>query len=155
MEFGSRFHDYVRAEVREVMHSRPRCRTKRYANLTRHARWGCAPHGLVALRVRQRDPASAVRLALVRNHRRPETHQREFIDPPEKSWADWRDRLSLDVRVWFSSLRVTRSTGEEIPPQEFIDGGVRWWDGLYAGDPRSGGEGIAPVDQSNAPDLRH
>ncbi|MEV6037941.1 hypothetical protein AB0L65_42800 [Nonomuraea sp. NPDC052116] len=95
----------------------------------------------------------------------------EFINPPEEIWADWRERLSLDanlsedpaphvldlfqerssgsprhldLRVWFRELRVCRGAGEEVPLQEFIDGGVRWWDGLYAGDPRTTGKGIIP-----------
>jgi hypothetical protein len=50
----------------------------------------------------------------------------------------------LDVRVWFSTLRITHRSGDEVPLQEFIDGGVCWWDGLYAGDPRTGGKGIGP-----------
>jgi hypothetical protein len=94
----------------------------------------------------------------------------EFIDPSPQSWTGWRDRLSLDanlaaeqaphvlelfqegggsadphhldLRVWFSTLRVALRTGEEVPLQEFIEGGVRWWDGLHAGDPRTGGKGI-------------
>jgi hypothetical protein len=95
----------------------------------------------------------------------------EFIDPPEEHWAGWRERLSfdanlsedpaphvlelfqesgsgnlrhLDLRVWFRELRVYRSTGGEVPLQEFIDGGVRWWDRLHAGDPRTSGKGIFP-----------
>jgi hypothetical protein len=96
----------------------------------------------------------------------------EFIDPPDESWADWRDRLSLDaalssepvshvldlfqeggsgtprhldLRIWFRDLHVMRRTGEQIPLPEFIDGGVRWWDGLHADDPRTGGKGIVPA----------
>ncbi|MFF5229529.1 hypothetical protein [Dactylosporangium sp. NPDC000521] len=96
----------------------------------------------------------------------------EFIDSPSQRWAAWRHRLSLDghlstepaphvlelfqegcsdsprhldLRVWFSTLLVTHRTGEEISLQEFIDGGTRWWDGLHAGDPRTGGKGIAPL----------
>ena len=95
----------------------------------------------------------------------------EFINPPEESWAGWRGRLSLDanlsedpaphvleifqesgsgsprhldLRVWFRELRVRRGAGEEVPMQEFIDGGVRWWGGLHAGDPRTTGKGIFP-----------
>jgi hypothetical protein len=95
----------------------------------------------------------------------------EFVDPPRESWAGWRDRLSLDadlsagpaghvlelfqesgsgsprhldLRVWFSTLRIARRTGDEVLLQEFIDAGVRWWDGLYAGDPRTGNKGIVP-----------
>jgi hypothetical protein len=96
----------------------------------------------------------------------------EFIDPPEESWASWRDRLSLDtalssepaphvldlfqeggsgnrrhldLRVWFRDLHIMRRTGEHIALQEFIDGGLRWWDGLHAGDPRTDGKGIVPA----------
>lgn len=93
----------------------------------------------------------------------------EFVDPPADSWADWRDRLSLDaalstepaphvlelfqesamgeprhldVRVWFSELQVVRRTGKPVPLTEFVAGGRRWWDALYAGDPRTDGHGI-------------
>lgn len=95
----------------------------------------------------------------------------EFIDPPEESWAGWRDRLSLDtapsgdpaphilelfqegggnprhldLRIWFRDLHIMRRTGEHIALQEFIDGGLRWWDGLHAGDPRTEGKGIVPA----------
>jgi hypothetical protein len=95
----------------------------------------------------------------------------EFVDPPQESWADWRDRLSLDanlsaepaghvlelfqegdplsprhldLRIWFNTLRIARRTGDEVPLQEFIDGGIRWWNGFYAGDPRTGSKGIVP-----------
>lgn len=91
----------------------------------------------------------------------------QFVDPTSESW---RDRLSLDaqlptghashvlelfqegggdtgprhldLRLWFTTLRVTDRAGEEVPLREFIDGGIRWWDGLHAGDPRTGGNGI-------------
>jgi hypothetical protein len=96
----------------------------------------------------------------------------EFIDPPPERWTGWRDRLSLDahlcpepaphvldlfqegagsagahhldLRVWFSALRITDQVGQEVVLQDFIDGGVRWWDGLYARDPRTDGKGIVP-----------
>jgi metal-dependent amidase/aminoacylase/carboxypeptidase family protein len=48
----------------------------------------------------------------------------------------------LDLRVWFTTLRVTTRAGEQLPLQEFIDGGTRWWNGLHEGDPRTGGKGI-------------
>ena len=91
----------------------------------------------------------------------------EFVDPPEHSWSDWRDRLSLDVtidaepadhvlelfqegarhldlRVWFDTLHITRTDGRTIPLQEFIDGGIGWWKGFHAGAPRIDGKGIVP-----------
>lgn len=95
----------------------------------------------------------------------------EFVDPPERSWAHWPDRLSLDallcgdaarhvldvhketrtgsprhldLRVWFDDICVSSAGGEQIPLVEFIAGGRRWWDGLKAGDPRAAGRGIEP-----------
>jgi hypothetical protein len=96
----------------------------------------------------------------------------EFIDPPEESWRHWRDRLSLDVRlgqdesphiidlfqhdgpaararhldlrIWFTQIQITTLDGSGIPLPEFIASGVRWWDGLYSGDPRTSGKGIVP-----------
>lgn len=50
----------------------------------------------------------------------------------------------MDLRVWFSNLHIVRRTGEEIALPDFIEGGVRWWDGLHTGDPRTGGKGIVP-----------
>jgi hypothetical protein len=95
----------------------------------------------------------------------------EFIDPPEESWAHWRDRLSvdarlqrdesphvielfqeggtqprhLDLRIWFAQIQVTGSGGRGIELRDFIAAGARWWDGLYRGDPRTGGRGIFPL----------
>ena len=91
----------------------------------------------------------------------------EFIDI-EKGFAGWSGRLSLDerlgeggdthsltifqegvdrhldVRIWFDHLRVLRPDHTEIPVEDFIAGGKRWWDGLYSGDPRTRGAGIIP-----------
>ena len=87
----------------------------------------------------------------------------EFINSEDPSFENWRDRLSLDWRVpdgsldnrmaifqegmrldrhldlwiWFSDLEVQGPDGDAIPLQDFIAGGRRWWDGLYAGDPRT------------------
>lgn len=95
----------------------------------------------------------------------------EFIDPSDDSWSHWRDRTSLDVlvdagpaahvlelfqenalgdrhldlRVWFESISFRTPTDEAISPAEFGIAGRRWWDGLYAGDPRTKGRGIAPL----------
>gem|GEM_PF-1078728 len=95
----------------------------------------------------------------------------KFLDPPESSWEGWRKRLSLDVRlgdrsehvldmfkagltdperhldfrIWFDELEVFDQAGAPISLQDFADGGTRWWDGLYAGDPRTQGHGIGPL----------
>ena len=94
----------------------------------------------------------------------------EFLDRPERdNFAAWSDRLSLDwrsepgglshtldlfqegydrhldLRIWFDELRVFTPDCEEIALSDFAAGGVRWWDGLYANDPRTAGHGIAPL----------
>lgn len=96
----------------------------------------------------------------------------EFLDvPPEKNFASWENRLSLDwvrgpyehahtlqlfqagnapdrhldLQFWLESIRAFRPTGEEIDFDEFTAGGQRWWDGLYAGDPRTADSGIQPM----------
>ncbi len=101
----------------------------------------------------------------------------EFIDPPEKSWLHWRDRLSadvrlhpsqsphvidlfqeggsaqprhLDLRIWFALIQITTPGGRDIRLPEFIASGVRWWDGLYSGDPRTSGQGIVPLAEDLA-----
>lgn len=50
----------------------------------------------------------------------------------------------LDFRAWFDELSLHDESGTEIPVSEFIDGGTRWWDAMYAGDPRTEGVGIYP-----------
>jgi hypothetical protein len=96
----------------------------------------------------------------------------QFIDPPEESWANWRDRLSvdarldreesphvidlfqeggsaqprhLDLRIWFAQIRIITRDDRDIALPEFIAAGVRWWDGLHSGDPRTRGKGIFPL----------
>ena len=94
----------------------------------------------------------------------------EFVDRPEADkFATWSDRLSLDwrsgpdgmshtldvfqegydrhldLRIWFDELGVFTPEHEEIALDDFAAGGVRWWDGLYANDPRTAGHGIAPL----------
>lgn len=94
----------------------------------------------------------------------------DFIDPPDESWAHWRERLSLDevlsmeaadhvldlfqegatvsrhldLRLWFTEMSVVDRHGQEIELEQFVAGGVRWWDALYAGDSRTDGHGIVP-----------
>jgi hypothetical protein len=92
----------------------------------------------------------------------------EFVNCPESRLARWNDRLSLDVRlagrgtqtldlfqvdgrrildlrIWFAELAVLTASGEAIEVAEFIAGGVRWWDALHAGEPRTSGRGIYPA----------
>ncbi len=40
----------------------------------------------------------------------------------------------LDVRVWFADLSVLDGSGRRLDLDEFIAGGVRWWDAMYAGE---------------------
>ena len=82
----------------------------------------------------------------------------EFVDADDRSWPDWRTRLSLDLtlggpgghhvtlfqdlqgkahldlRAWFSDLAVLDGNGSGLDLDEFIAGGVRWWDAMYAGE---------------------
>jgi hypothetical protein len=60
----------------------------------------------------------------------------------------------LHVRLWFSAFRLLTPDREEIDLQEFIDGGKRWWDGLYAGDERASGFGIVPLKPDSEPPDR-
>ena len=46
--------------------------------------------------------------------------------------------------VWFDRLDVRTFAGEPLPLAEFVAGGKRWWDGLFAGDPRTASRGIVP-----------
>jgi hypothetical protein len=96
----------------------------------------------------------------------------EFLDvPEEKSFAGWRDRLSLDwhaspggishtldlfqegateqrhldLRLWFDELRILGPDRAEIAFDDFTAAGVRWWDAMYAGDERTKSHGIVPT----------
>jgi hypothetical protein len=93
----------------------------------------------------------------------------EFLDvPEEKNFESWCDRLSLDwrsgpgglahtldlfqegdrhldLRLWFDELRIFGPDRAEIALDDFVAGGVRWWDALHAGDPRTAGHGIIPL----------
>jgi hypothetical protein len=51
----------------------------------------------------------------------------------------------LDICLWFRELEIRDAQGEHIPVDEFIAGGTRWWDALYAGDSRTKGYGIVPA----------
>jgi hypothetical protein len=91
----------------------------------------------------------------------------DFVNAGDGPFDRWKDRVSfdlrceaagghtmdlfqengrriLDLRVWFDSLDVLDGHGQPIALTEFISGGVRWWDALYANDPRTHGLGIFP-----------
>jgi hypothetical protein len=91
----------------------------------------------------------------------------EFFDLAEESWSDWRERLSLDavmpgdrgthtvtlfqeqgvsrhldLRLWFADLWVTRRDETQVDVDQLNAASRRWWDAMYAGDPRVQGHGI-------------
>lgn len=96
----------------------------------------------------------------------------EFVNTDDPNFANWQDRLSLDVRppggsmenrlslfqegaakprhldlwIWFSEMHVRDAQGGVIPMEDFIAGGQRWWNALFAKDPRTRGHGIFPGD---------
>ena len=94
----------------------------------------------------------------------------EFIDTHNKELEKWGDRLSLDwtsgsdgvshsitvfqdsedrildLCVWFDDLVIRNPARSTIPLDTFIAAGKRWWDALYAGDERTRGRGITPLN---------
>jgi hypothetical protein len=50
----------------------------------------------------------------------------------------------LEARIWFGTLEVTTATGQVLGVEELVAGGRRWWDAMYARDPRASGHGIVP-----------
>ena len=95
-----------------------------------------------------------------------------FFNPPEATWEHWRNRLSLDVRIeggsehhvidlfqesradperhfdlriWFRHLSAYDRQNQPKDIYEVAAAGRRWWDGLYAGDPRTQRNGIVPI----------
>jgi hypothetical protein len=93
----------------------------------------------------------------------------EFIDQDDRTWPQWRQRLSLDLalggsgghhltlfqdlqglahldaRVWFTDLSVLDGHGRGMDLDTFIEDGVRWWDAMYAGERSDLAPGIAAV----------
>jgi hypothetical protein len=51
----------------------------------------------------------------------------------------------LGVWIWFDELTLRTPEGTIVPTDEVVAGGRRWWDALYAGDPRTAGAGIHPL----------
>ena len=58
-------------------------------------------------------------------------------------------KLILDIKLWFDDIEIRNPQGEEIGLDEFIAGGRRWWDALYAGDERTKGFGIFPMKKDS------
>ncbi|MBX3724805.1 MAG: hypothetical protein KF823_02675 [Xanthomonadales bacterium] len=93
----------------------------------------------------------------------------EFINHEDQAWELWKHRLSLDIQsdagartnllalfqegvtanrhldlwVWFEELVICDAQGNTIDPDHFVAGGIRWWEAMHAGDPRTQGHGIA------------
>jgi hypothetical protein len=98
----------------------------------------------------------------------------DFINGDDHGFAKWRRNLSVDHRpregslenriflfqegatddrvldlwIWFSDLIVRDAVGSTIPLDRFVADGKRWWDALYAHDPRTRGHGIVPGSAS-------
>jgi hypothetical protein len=102
----------------------------------------------------------------------------EFLDRPEAdNFVNWSDRLSLDwrsepngvshtldlfqdggsrhldLRIWFDELRILTPERQEVAFDDFTAAGIRWWDGLHAGDQRTAGYGIYPGKPNRPPDA--
>lgn len=91
----------------------------------------------------------------------------EFVDRGDDGFRRWRRRLSFDVRcggtgghtldlfqengrvldfrVWFDGLSIWDTGGQRLEVEDFIAGGKRWWDALFARDSRTAGVGIVPA----------
>jgi hypothetical protein len=130
----------------------------------RHGRWDDANAPVEPFRI---DELLAV-LGRVGGHA---VYGWEFFDvPEEKDFARWKDRLSLDWEApgdsgrshtlvlfqeadkahldlcfWFDHLVIYTASYEETPLDDFAAAGKRWWDALYADDPRTAGAGIVPL----------
>jgi hypothetical protein len=92
----------------------------------------------------------------------------DFINGDDHSFSKWRHNLSVDHRpregslenriflfqegatddrvldlwIWFSDFIVRDAEGSTIPLDRFVADGKRWWEALYAHDPRTEGHGI-------------
>jgi hypothetical protein len=110
---------------------------------------------------------------LLRRHGGGPVYGWEFVDTGRSARA-WEHRLSLDLtltgrgghhltlfqdlggvhhldlRVWFADVSVLDGAGHRIELDEFIAGGRRWWEAMYAGE-RSD---LAPSIVATAPEAR-
>lgn len=106
----------------------------------------------------------------------------QFINKEDNAFNEWKNRLSLDIKmdfgsldnrlmlfqegattnrhldlwIWFGGLLIRDANGRTITCEEFIAGGKRWWDGMYAGDSRTSGHGIVAgeVDSEQSNERR-
>jgi hypothetical protein len=135
----------------------------RVAASLRHGRWDDPTAPVEPFAVEQL-------LAIVQSFRGLPIYGWEFVDR-EADFSSWADRLSLDfsgdptamdhsitlfqeggtenkildIRLWFGEFEIRDALGRHISLDDFIAGGKRWWDALYAGDPRTRDHGIVPV----------
>lgn len=52
----------------------------------------------------------------------------------------------LDILISFDQLQFVAIDGQDISITEIIAAGKRWWDGVFAADPKTRGHGIEPLD---------
>jgi hypothetical protein len=94
----------------------------------------------------------------------------EFFDIHERELSNWYGKFSFDVSysttdgnrhslclfqdggdrfldfcIWFDELLITNAAGQELPIEDVIAGGKRWWKALHEGDPRTASHGIFPL----------
>jgi len=95
----------------------------------------------------------------------------EFFNVHEGEMKQWGNRLSLDLKIkkgsmensiylfqegisgkrhldiciWFEYFRIFNAQYNEISQDDFIAGGIRWWDAMYSGDQRTANHGIYPA----------
>lgn len=58
-----------------------------------------------------------------------------------------QDERRFDLRVEFDELSVLDQKGKEVPLEEFVAGGRRWWTAFQANDPRTEGHGISRPEE--------
>lgn len=136
----------------------------RIAASLRHGRWDDPTAGIESFELERLEE-------VVASFEQQPMYGWRFLDVPDKDdFAMWASRLSLDwrsepggtahtldlfqewggtrhldLRFWFDDLRIFDRDRREVPLDEFTSAGVRWWDGLYANDPRTAGHGIVPA----------
>jgi hypothetical protein len=97
----------------------------------------------------------------------------EFFNVHKKELSQWGKSLSLDLRpdngsmknsislfqeaakcdkhldlcLWFESFAIRDANGNDIALDDFIAGGVRWWEAMHAGDKRTEGHGIVSAGE--------
>ena len=95
----------------------------------------------------------------------------QFFNVHEDEMKQWGNRLSLDLKmekgsmdnsislfqegisgkrhldicIWFEYFRILDAQYNEISQDDFIAGGIRWWNAMYSGDQRTANHGIYPL----------